>query len=523
MKRWGGKPVRQGFIRLIGLAVGLAFASAYPAAAQKSGDTLRLAAVQPIQTLSYYFDPTPDTVFESNGVYDGLVSYNTKTGIIEPLLAKSWQRIDPTTLEFELRDDVKWQDGTPLTAADVVYTLNWLSDPKTQIRFQLNWAWIAKVEQTGPYRLRVTAKEPTPFDLTRFAYVTAILPAHQAEALPDKESIGHHPIGTGPYRTKQIDDFKGIELVRNEDYATHSNAAKPATNVGRILIQPMPEDGTRIAHLLAGDLDLIQQVPFEQAETLAQDARFDMTIVPGSSFMYAAFDARGRSGNKAVLDERVRRALIMAIDRPSLIKLLAGDAKLEEPEAMCWRAQAGCDYTAALPAYDPAGAAKLLAEAGYAQGFDIEITTFVGTPSTIAEAVAGQWYKLGIRSKIDRLAVVSYRKKLQAGQIQVMIAAWPAGNIPDVSATVDSFFAAGPTDYSGDETLHQLARQSDTTMDPAARKAIGRTMFDRATEKVFFVPISPYPSVLIHTKQVAVTPTDRFTPMGYGMADIQWK
>jgi peptide/nickel transport system substrate-binding protein len=509
--------VRQNFRLSLLLVAVLAIGVVAPAAAQKAPDTLRLAAVQPIQTLSYYFDPTPDTVLESEAVYDSLVSYDVTRGEVEPLLAKSWRRIDPTTLEFELRDDVTWQDGAKFTAADVIGTLRWLIDPATVLRFKQNWAWIDTVEQLGDYRLRVHAKAPTPYDLTRFAYVTSILPEHQPGTPLDK---GHHPIGTGPYRAVEIDDFKGIVLERNEAFR-HGNPAKPGSNIARIAIAPIPDEGTRIAQLLAGNLDMIA-VSLQQAENLVTDPRFAMTIVQGSSYMYVAYDAQGRSGAKPVTDERVRRALAMAIDKPALVKLLAGDAKLTQPEAMCWRTQAGCDYSLALPPYDPEGAKKLLADAGYPDGFDIEITTFTAT-SEIAEAVAGQWHKIGVNAKIDRLAVVSYRKKQADGQIQIMVAAWPAGNIPDVSGTVDAFFAAGPADYSGDPVLHELARQSDTAMDPVARKAIGRQMFDRATEKVYFVPITPFPTVLVHTKAVSVAQSARFTPWGYEVSDIRWK
>jgi peptide/nickel transport system substrate-binding protein len=507
--------VRQNFRLSLILVAG--FAIAAPAAAQKAPDTLRLAAVQPIQTLSYYFDPTPDTVLESEAVYDSLVSYDVTRGEVEPLLAKSWQRIDPLTLEFVLRDDITWQDGAKFTAADVIGTLRWLTDPTTVLRFKQNWAWIDKVEQLDDYRLRVSAKAPTPYDLTRFAYVTTILPEHQPGTPQEK---GHNPIGTGPYRAVEVDDFKGIVLERNDDYR-HGNPAKPGSNIERISIAPIPEEGTRIAQLLAGNLDMIA-VSLQQAENLVTDPRFAMTIVQGSSYMYVAYDAQGRSGAKPVMDERVRRALAMAIDKPALVKLLAGDAPLVQPEAMCWRSQAGCDYSLPLPAYDPEGAKKLLAEAGYPDGFDIEITTFT-TTSEIAEAVAGQWHKIGVNAKIDRVAVVSYRKKQADGQIQIMVAAWPAGNIPDVSGTVDAFFAAGPADYSGDPVLHALAAQSDTAMDPAARQAIGREMFDRATEKVYFVPITPFPTVLIHTKAVSVAQSDRFTPWGYEVSDLRWK
>lgn len=498
--------------------VAAAALGAVPAAAEKSTDTLRLAATQPVQTVSYYFDPSPDTVFESEAVYDDLISYDVKHAKFEPLLAKAWKRIDPTTLEFQLRDDVTWQDGKPFTAADVVSTLEWLSDPKTVLRFKQNWSWIAKVEQLGTDRVRVTAKKPTPYDLMRFAYVTAILPQHQPGTPQEK---GYHPIGTGPYRAVQVDDAKGIVLERNPAYR-HGNPAKPGGAIGRITIQPILEEGTRIAQLLAGNLDMIQ-VAYAQAEGLSRDPRFALSVVQGGSFMYAAFDAAGRSGAKPVTDARVRRALVMAIDKPALLRLLAGDAKIEAPGAMCWKAQVGCDYSAPLPKHDLATAKKLLAEAGYPQGFDIEITTFIGTPRDIAVAVAGQWEKLGVHAKVDALPLIAYRKKQAAGKIQVMVAAWPAGNIPDVAGTVDAFFGPGPADYSGDKALHELAAESDAEMDPAARQAIGRKMFDRATEQVYFVPLAPYPTVLVHTKDVAVAQSSRFTPLGYEVSDLRWK
>ena len=486
--------------------------------AQQSPKTLRLAAGQPIQTISYYYDPAPDTVLESDAVYDGLVSYDVTRGEVQPLLAKSWRRVDTLTLEFTLRDDVKWHDGVPFTVADAVDTLRWLSDPQTVLRFKQNWAWIDKVEAVGTDKLRVTAKQPTPFDLTRFAYVTAILPSHQPGTPQDK---GRHPIGTGPYRALQVDDFKGIVFERNSAYR-HGSAAKPGSNIDRIAILPIPEEGTRIAQLLAGNLDMIQ-IAYEQARSLAADPRYAMTIVPGTGFLYVAYDARGRSGAKPVTDERVRRALAMAIDKAALLRLLAGEAKLDQPGAMCWKSQAGCDYSLPLPPYDPAGAKKLLAEAGYPNGFNIEITTFTGPPAMIAEAVAGQWHAIGVRAKIDKLPLVAYRKKQQEGRIQVMVAAWPAGNLPDVAGTVDAFFAAGPADYSGDPVLHDLARDSNAAMDPATRKAIGRRMFDRATEHAYFLPIGPYPTVLVHTKEVVVTPATRFTPLGFDVSDINWK
>jgi peptide/nickel transport system substrate-binding protein len=508
--------MRTAIVTLVALAV------AAPAAAQKAKDTLRLTATEPISAISYYLDPKPDTVFESEAVFDALVSYSPETAKVEPLLAKSWRRIDDKTLEFTLRDDVNWHDGKKFGAADVVTTLRWLADPEVQLRFKQNWSWIDKVDMAGPNIVRITAKQPTPFDLVRFAYVTAILPDHLLGRAKGKAVAELAPIGTGPYRVVSADSSKGIVLEKNAAYR-HGNPAKPGAPFGRITIQTIPEAGTRIAQLLAGNLDLIQQIPFAQAQGLARDPRFAVSVVQGRTFMYVAYDAKGRSGHKPVTDERVRRALAMAIDRKALVELQAGDAKLHQPEAMCWREQAGCDYTKPLPPYDPEGAKKLLAEAGYPNGFDIEITTFASLVGDIAEAVAGQWYKIGVRATIDRRTVVSYRGKQRDGKIQVMVAAWPAGNIPDISGTVGGFFVDGATDYSGDATLHALSARSDAEMDPARRKEIGRRMFDLATEKAYFYPVAPYPSVLVHTKEVAVAPSERFTPFGYEVSDLSWK
>src|SRR6185437_3680561 len=113
---------------------------------------------------------------------------------------------------------------------------------------------------------------------------------------------------------------------RNPAYK-HGNPAKPGGAIGRSTIQPIRDEGTRIAQLLARNLDMIQ-VAYAQAEGLARDPRFALSVVQGGSFMYAAFDAAGRSGAKPVTDARVRRALVMEIDKPALLRLLAGDAKI---------------------------------------------------------------------------------------------------------------------------------------------------------------------------------------------------
>ena len=134
---------------LLGATAMIAALVSAPAMAQKAKDTVRLGLTAPIQTLSYYLDPKPETVFEAEAVFDNLIIFDEKNLKFSPLLAKSWKQVDDKTLEFQLRDDIKWHDGEKFDADDVVSTFSWILDPKSQIRFKGNWEFIEKVERPG--------------------------------------------------------------------------------------------------------------------------------------------------------------------------------------------------------------------------------------------------------------------------------------------------------------------------------------------------------------------------------------
>jgi ABC-type transport system substrate-binding protein len=355
---------------LIGTALGLVAVAALavqPAEAQKSKNTLRTALASPIKGVTYYLDPKPDTAMEQGAVYDGLVWYNGETKKIEPLLAKSWKRIDAKTIEFVLRDDVKWHDGQAFDADDVVYTYNWLTDKKTRMRFKRNWAWVAKTEKLGSHKVRITAKKPTPFDMVRHATLTAIMPEHVHGPLPKKIAFGKKPVGTGMFRVTQVDSNKGIIMELNPSFK-HGGPGKPVTNINRIHFAFMPDIGTQVAQFLAGNLDAMRNAPLDQAMSMAKQPGVELDLGASISYQYVAIDAKGRSGNKPLLDLRVRKAIMMAINKDAIVKLAAGPFPIARPEAMCWRIQAGCDYSVAQPTYDPAAAKRLLAEAGYGNG-----------------------------------------------------------------------------------------------------------------------------------------------------------
>ena len=456
-------------------------------------------------------------------VYDGLVWYNGDTNKLAPLLAKSWKRIDDKAIEFELRDDVKWYDREKFDADDVVYTYNWLTDPKTKMRFKRNWSRVAKTEKLGPHKVRITAKKPTPFDLIRHATLTAIVPEHVHGKLEKKVEFGLKPVGTGMFRAVQVNRNKGIILERDPAFK-HGSAGKTVGNIKRIHFAFIPDISAQVAQFLAGNLDAMRNAPLDQALEMAKAKGVELTVGSSISYQYVTFDSKGRSGNAPIKDPRVRKAILMAIDKDSLIKLAAGPYKVARPGAMCWRIQAGCDYSLEQPKYDPAGAKKLLAEAGFPNGLALEITTF--TSSAIrgsAEAVSGMLAKIGIKASIDSRQISSYRKKQRDGKIQMGVFGWPAGGMADVSGTLGFLFAPpNSRDYHGDATLKKLSRQMGGIMDPAKRKALGRQVFDRAIEKSYFMTIMANPTSVVHKSNVAVK-IGSLNAFAIEAWDLNWK
>jgi peptide/nickel transport system substrate-binding protein len=479
--------------------------SSHNAAAQKSNDTVRIPVTQPISGLSYYFAPSHETIFPQTAVQDGLVAFDEKALKFEPLLAKSWKRLDDRTIEFELRDDVKWHDGDVFDADDVASTVTWLVDPQTKLRFKPYWDWMDRVEKLSPTKIRLVSKEPAPYALARLATQTEILPDHIFSKLADKTQFGMAPIGTGMYRSVSVDKNKGFFLEKAPAYK-HGGSARPVSNIRRVNLLFIPDTGTQIAQYLARETDVVYNIEFDQATSMAKAPGSAMTITEGMSWSYIALDAKGRSGVKPLEDQRVRRAIMMAIDRSSIEQLIVGDYKLQrKPEALCWRFQEGCDFSAALPAYDPDGAKRLLADAGFKEGFELELTALsVGSGKAIATVVSGQLSKIGIRASVDTISFTAYNKKQSDGKIQAMVSGWHAGGMPDIVGFSSFFFEPGYRDYHGDDELHGLARKADVTVDPSKRKEIARSMFDGMTQRAYAIPLAPSPMAFVHTKDLRI-------------------
>jgi peptide/nickel transport system substrate-binding protein len=475
---------------------------ASPAFAQKSKNTLRIGFYDPISIVDATYDPKPETGFLSRAVYDNLLAYDRKTGEFKPSLAKSWKRIGAKTIEFKLRDDVKFHNGSEFDADDVVYTINWMADPKVKFRIKTRYLWIKNAEKIDKYTVHVHTKRPSASALARFAISTPIYPSDVHGALKVKSTFGKKGIGTGPYMVESVDPNKGVILIVNPNYK-HGGPWRPAGTIKRIHAVPMPDVQTQTAQLLTGGLDAMYRVPKDQLDALRSNPNLAVTVQKGQLFYYMAMDSIGKSGNKALSDKRVRKALMMAVNRNGIRKsLIPGGTEQKQMNAMCQAWQLGCGFSSAPPTYDPAAAKKLLAEAGYPKGFDVEITTTL--PRVIASAIAGDLRKVGVKAKVDKLTFGAYRKKQRQGKIQILVNQWASGGIPDVQSTATFFHGKGARNYYGDKIISQTIPKAEAAFVDAERRKIYTTLFDRNNSEAYMMPITPNPPSFLHTKDLVI-------------------
>jgi peptide/nickel transport system substrate-binding protein len=495
---------------------------AAPAAAQKAKDTLRVAFTDPISTILDMEDPKPETRITTAAVFDWLVCYDRISRSFAPLLAKSWSQIDDRTIELVLRDDVVFHDGSKLSADDVVYTLSWAIDPQNKLRYAAeDLAWLERAEKIDDHRVRVVAKQPTPLALVRLAISAPILPAKLHAAYASKSDFGRKtPIGTGPYKVASFDGSTGIVLVRNDDYKLASSCRSGAS-IGRIAALPIPDLQTQVAQLTVGGIDMLHTGSKDTADLLATNPLLTVTASQGMSFVYLSMDAIGRSGNVALGDRRVRQALVQALDRELVARsVLPGGDAVRALDALCLPNQLGCDFSTRPAPYDPGAAKRLLTEAGYPDGFDVEITSYTGNYAT-AEALAGELRKIGVRARVDKVTFGTYRQKEVSGKIQILAGSWSAAGLPDVAATVDKFFDGGPRDYWRDPIIARLAKDGLAMLDESKRRAIYRQLFDRVNEQSYVVPIANRPDAFVHTRDLHIG-LGVINPYGAALTEMSW-
>lgn len=492
------------------LALGLAF----NAHAAKKDDTLRMAYDQAPESVDPYYNNVRIGVIIAANVWDTLLYRDPMTNEYKGQLAKSWKQVDDKTLEFELRQGVKFHNGEEFDADSVVYTLNFVADPKNKAVTQQNVAWIDKVEKIDKYHVRLTTKEPFPGAKEYLSTTVAIHPAKYYQEVGPK-GMNAKPVGSGPYKVADYQPGKSITLERNTDYFKDSPKAQP--KIGKVVIRFIPDRQTQMAEVISGGEDLIMSVPKDQADQLRAVPTLQVVNGETMRIVFMQMNILENSPAPQLKDERVRRAIVHAIDRQAILKNIVGDGGAIL-NAICTPSQVGCTQDVPTYKYDPAQAKKLLAEAGYPNGFDIDILAYRERNQT--EAIINYLQAVGIRAKLNFLQYAAMRDMIRAGKASITHQPWASNLVNDVSASTPVYFGFGNDDITRDAKVKALLDKGDHTIEAAPRAAAYKEALSIIADKAYAVPLWTLPVYYVANKDLAFKPyPDELTRFW----DMSWK
>ena len=388
-----------------------------------------------------------------HALFDHLVERDFE-GDIVPGLALSWTIVDTATLEFELRQDVSFHNGEPFNAESVKFSVERML-AEEEAPNQGKFTSIDSVEIVDDYTVRFHLNRP---DGTLFDSLTsrlAMLPPQYFEEV-GAEGFAQAPVGTGPFSFVEWVPDDHVTLVASEDYWEGSYKGQP--QVDTVIFRPIPEAATRVAELEAGGVDIIQDVLPDQMDELEAAG---LTVVPDEAFQlqYVFFITDDES--LPTHDVRVRQALNYAVDVDAIIEnLLAGlGSHIASP--------IGPGYLGYNPdvepyPYDPDMAKELLADAGYADGFETTLDVTTAGHTDVIDAVAGYLAEVGVDVTIQDYELGQFNQNwMDHAQSMLWAARW--GNTPDPQS-IELFASCNGwiTRYCNEEVTAHLEAARDT-------------------------------------------------------------
>ncbi len=341
-------------------------------------------------------------------MYDGLVTRDPKMKVV-PQLAEHVKVIDDTTYEVKLQEGATFHDGSPITSDDVKYTFERLTKDgaiggQTSPRKSLVGP-IKTVDIIDLRTVRIKMETPWP-QFPAFLTLHEIVPKKFTEA-QGADGLATKAMGSGPFKLADWRKGDSVIMERYDGYYGGSPALPPHSKAcaERVIFKIIPENASRVAALLAGDVDLINDLPAHAIKHVRNNPNTDVVTVNGTRSYFIALN--NQSG--PFKDKRVRQAVAHAIDKQLIIdRIMNGNGTqidgILSPDAF------GKNTSLPRLAYDPDKAKSLLAEAGYPDGLDV-VLDVKGELKEIAEAIASLLTKAGIRTKVQVGEVSQLRSK----------------------------------------------------------------------------------------------------------------
>lgn len=456
-----------------------------PASAGKKDDTLVWVTKFEPPTYNYYDQTLREGTILSRHLWDSLYWRDLETGEYVPHLATKIEYADPKTIDITLREGVTFHNGEKFDADDVVFTINMVNNPDNKMANRNPMRWISKAEKTGEYSVRLHL-EKIFAPAIEYLSTSVVMYPNEYYKKVGKDGYGRAPVGTGPYKAVEVSPGKRLVMERNENYF---GGGKGKAHIGKVVMRFVDEANTQIAELLSGNADLIWRLNKEQGEKI--NTVSGVKGISGETMRvgYLQFDSSGSSGDHPLKKLKVRQAISHAIDRKAIVEQLQGGGQVLH--LACYPTQFGCQSPDA-PKYDynPEKAKKLLAEAGYPNGVEVDFYAYRNRP--YAEAMMGFMAKVGIKANLNWMKYSALRDKVRANEVPFNFMTWGSGSVNDIANITAYFFDGRADDTALDPDVKKLIDAGGATIDPDERKKHYAEALRLIAERAHWLPLFSY-------------------------------
>jgi peptide/nickel transport system substrate-binding protein len=441
-------------------------------------------------------------------VYGCLIQYDFDKADYVGVLAQSWEIADPKTWIFHLREDIRWQNGEPLRASDVVHSFNRvMTDP--QSKQKNNLSMVAQMDAVDDHTVKVTTKEPT---APLLSYLTQFIITNKTtfDKYGPKAADNQHPVGAAEFRLERLVPGQMFALTKNPDFP----GMKDRRDVpDRIIYQIVREPEVRAVGLFNGEFQIVQRLQPDLIPQVKEHANTTVVSTPAAEFMFLGMTPKHPPWDNKL----VRQAVCYAIDRDAILKNILRD-QAQRLDGIVGPGQYGYDAnTKERYPFDPDKAKALLKEAGYPNGVDVDFYTSTGRylfDKTIAAAMVPMLNAVGIRTTLHTPEVSTYWSDIQRGEVPFYY--WGRQSVIDPSPALAQYFETGASPRIGisDPKIDHFLKLERVTFDPQKRKQVLNEAFEAILDAAPACFLWRYQNVYGVAKNVSFKPQpdDRINP-----------
>lgn len=449
----------------------------------KLKDTLVLATWEDLATMDPQSSNRASNWMVQRNIFDKLV-HERPDGTVEPRLATSWEFLNETTLRFKLRKDVKFHNGEPFTAEDVIFTIKrGLSNSISASTFKYFDIKNSKIIDPHTVELKLISPYAAVFN-TLSSGRGSIVSKKAVEKMGDN-AFARNPVGSGPYKLERWTSGTEIRLVRNDNYWGDKAITK------NVIFKIIPEAANRVIELETGEADIIYEVAGTDVERVNELKGAHILMGDSNRYMLLTFSMK----DKILSNKDLRYALSYALDKDAIVKACYSGVARTATGYYPSNVFAFKDF-GVLP-YDLKKARELMKKAGYENGLELN---FIVEPREmdvrLAEAIQNMWDKIGLKVKLYQMAASTYTG--QKLQYQLGLRAGNANEPSNILIIYDSAF--GERLEPNDQKLDKMLKEAITFYDNGKRAAAYGKIQDYLHDVRYSIPLA-------------------FTPVIYGVSD----